>query len=137
MFALFEFCLCGKVLANLADTRHYVPPPVKQVAIQFPVYKNTELMVSPCRPEIDGYFGATAGEPVILEYAFSMDSYENANIDDALEHVREYVMDLIAGAVFPKTCKSRDLQVREVQLVGKVTGFRFDLEMHTDKIRKF
>lgn len=137
VLALYELCLGSFADASLADTRHYVPPPVKHVAIQFPVYKSSELMVSPCRPEIDGYFGGTSGQPIILEYAFSMDSYENANIDDALEQVREYVMDLVVGAVFPKTCKTRDLQVRELQLVGKVTGFRFDDKMKRDNLRKY
>jgi hypothetical protein len=115
-----------------ADERHFVQPHHKSASLDYPASKESALMLSACRPENDGYFGGTFGDPVVLQYAFEMESYVNAEITEALNAVREHVMDVTVASTFPAVCSYRELNVGTNELKG-VTGFQFGQDL--DSIR--
>jgi hypothetical protein len=47
------------------------------------------LMKSPCRPEYDGYFGATHGTPVELQYGFRLETMPLSSIMDMLDVIED------------------------------------------------
>jgi hypothetical protein len=130
-------CLAVETMEQAMDQRHNGPPPEKSVSMEYPTTTTAkaaaattgvqaqELMASPCRPEKDGYFGGTYGDPAILQYAFAMESRMNVDISKALFVIHGYVMDVTVATTFPTVCSSRDLSFRANENVSGVTGFQF------------
>ena len=99
-------------------------------------------MISPCKPERDGYFGSTSGNPTMIQYGFEIESIINrsADITDALDAIRERVMDVILSYSFPTICTlDRDLSTTNGSSsssnnnrtilsfkIDSVTGFHFE-----------
>lgn len=116
---------------SLVDERHGKVVPEKNYS---PVYTQSQvsyLMVSDCRPSMDGYFGGTYGRPVVIEYGFEMESEPTADLDHVIDVVHEHVMDSVLSTTFPNVCGfQRRLQKisekRGDDLRPKVTGFHFD-----------
>jgi hypothetical protein len=77
------------------------------------------LMQSPCRPEYDGYFGATYGVPVELQYGFRLETMPLSSIMDVLDVIEDKLVDDILGSSFPQICGYRRRQL------GHASGFRF------------
>jgi hypothetical protein len=77
------------------------------------------LMQSPCRPEFDGYFGATSGVPVELQYGFRLETMPLSSIMDVLDVIEDKLVDDILGSSFPQICGYRRRQL------GGASGFRF------------
>lgn len=48
----------------------------------YPVTYMSELMQSPCRPEENGYFGATYGIPSRLVYEFEMEASRGTKVEE-------------------------------------------------------
>jgi hypothetical protein len=79
------------------------------------------LMESPCRPESDGFFGATAGVPIVLTYGFRLETEPLASVVKILDIVEEKVVDSILSNAFPQMCGFR---VRRLD-GHSAFGFRF------------
>lgn len=79
------------------------------------------LMESPCRPESDGYFGATSGVPMVVTYQFQMESKPLSNVKKILDMLGDTVTDSILSQAFPKMCGFGDRLLKEYP----VSGFRF------------
>jgi hypothetical protein len=116
------------VAADLAQQRHDVPPINKHAENEYPiaVSQDSELMLSPCKPDTNGYFGGTFGTPSTIQYGFEIESIMNGDISDALDTIREHVMDIMVSFTFPSICNYRDLSSKDNNhnVVG-VTGFNF------------
>jgi hypothetical protein len=117
------------------EERHSTPPPDHDANPEFPQTKATLLMKTPCRPEVDGYFGGTYGRPVLLQYGFLMETSIHGDIDTALQAIDEFVMDTILSNVFPEVCDSQR-RLNSVAEKGRATGFKFNSET-IDMDRKF
>lgn len=104
-------------------------------------YPRTELsalMQSPCRPEENGYFGATYGIPSKIGYEFEVEARPGANLEQAVLVVQEHLMDVTLSITFPTICSYEgDGQppAKKPQDVV-ITGFRFGRE-ELDLSRKF
>jgi hypothetical protein len=114
------------------------------------------LMNSPCRPEEDGFFGATFGDPVRVQYGFQIEIEPLAPIMDILDVIEDKVVDSILMNAFPKMCgferrtatrglmggedgaqksSSSSLSSRKLNHVeGHPSGFRF---MKFEEVGKF
>lgn len=104
----------------------------------YPRTETSLLMQSPCRPEEDGYFGATYGIPSKILYEFEMETRAGADIDYAVEIVQEHLMDVVLSVTFPSICSyegdGRPPAKKTQDVV--ITGFRFGRE-ELDMSRKF
>lgn len=133
---LVAVVLVAQCSADLAEQRHNVPPPNRSAEMEYPASINSALMLSPCRPEKDGYFGGTYGDPAVLQYAFEMETdVNNAETSEALATVREHVMDVTVAATFPAVCSFRDLSASvALHDMKAVSGFQFGQDY--DAVRK-
>jgi len=137
MFFLLSGVFVATTCAELtANDRHFVAPLDKTAEIDYSKSVESALMLSQCHPEADGFFGGTFGEPAIFLYAFAMDSFVNADIASALEAVREHVIDTLVVNTFPDVCSYRELSKNKNKLDGRVTGFKFSLDLKADRKRK-
>lgn len=78
------------------------------------------LIESPCRPETDGFFGATYGEPVKISYGFRLEAQPLSPILEVLDVVEDKIVGGILTNSFPQLCgfqRSRRL--------ASASGFRF------------
>lgn len=78
------------------------------------------LMESDCRPEPDGYFGATFGEPMTIHYAFKLETQPLANVVGLLDIVEDKIVDIILQNAFPQVCG-----FRRRRLAYAASGVRF------------
>lgn len=62
------------------------------------------LMNSPCRPEYDGFFGATSGDPVRIQYGFNMEIRPLSPVMDILDIIEDKVVDFVLQSSFPEMC---------------------------------
>jgi hypothetical protein len=62
------------------------------------------LMDSPCRPEQDGFFGATSGDPVRVQFGFQLEIEPLADIMEILDVIEDKVVDSILMNTFPNMC---------------------------------
>jgi hypothetical protein len=131
------------IATELASHRHNIPPLNKNADIVYPVSQESEFMLSPCKPERNGYFGATYGEPTTLQYGFEIESNNNADISDALDSIRENVMDTMVSVTFPTVCSFQELSTTTTTttlpnvdggVVG-ITGLYFGQDF--DAVRKY
>ena len=90
------------------------------------------LMNSPCRPEHDGYFGATSGFPTEIHYGFKIETLPLASITNMLDIVEDRVVDGLIATSFPSLCGFRRRQLEsesDRRLSGEsttgATGFWF------------
>ena len=125
----------------LVNLRHKPPSFVRTAEIAFPRYSESALMVSPCHPEEDGYFGGTYGVPIEFEYVFQMESTPMAKIDKALLAVRDRVIDELVSDTFPQLCGMERIERRlqenshnEDATTPKsfISGFKFDRSPQID-----
>jgi len=65
------------------------------------------LMSSPCRPEEDGFFGATSGEPTRIQYGFQFEVKPFSVIMDILDVIEDKIVDSILMNTFPEMCGLR------------------------------
>jgi hypothetical protein len=77
------------------------------------------LMQSPCRPERDGFFGSTSGEPIELEYGFKLEMMPLAPFRNIMEAVTETLVDEVLATSFPQVCGFRRRKL------GRASGFWF------------
>jgi hypothetical protein len=82
------------------------------------------LMNTACRPETDGYFGSTYGQPLTLEYGFKLETQPLASITEILDAVDDYVVDATLSNSFPQMCGYRRRQL--ARELGRASGFWFD-----------
>ena len=88
-------------------------------------------MKSPCRPELDGYFGGTSGQPVELQYGFMIEGKPLAEVEHIVETVKERLMDEILSLSFPAICGYSDYSSKEEDNSGNskavtpANGFKF------------
>ena len=103
------------------------------------------LVRSPCRPEYDGFFGATSGDPIRIQYGFKVEVEPLSAIMDILDAIEDKIVDMILQSSFPDMCglhearKTRESfqapskilpHVEElgrslVNIAGHPSGFRF------------
>lgn len=93
------------------------------------------LMDSPCRPEFDGYFGATSGEYVRVQYGFRLEIQPLSKVMDLLDFVEDKIVDSVLMNAFPDLCglnrrrhteEASDKLIRGLEHVdGHPSGFRF------------
>lgn len=89
------------------------------------------LMKSPCRPEYDGFFGATYGDPISIRYGFRIETLPLSNIMDMLDVIEDKVVDSILSSTFPQMCgvHRRQLEQQPERKLGRqlshASGFRF------------
>jgi hypothetical protein len=81
------------------------------------------LMESPCRPEYDGYFGATHGEPIQIQYGFQLETQPLSSIMDLLDVVEDRVVDSILSNAFPSMCGYTHRQLS--RRLTAASGYRF------------
>ena len=65
------------------------------------------LMSSPCRPEYDGFFGATSGDPIRIQYGFQLEVQPLSAIMDILDIIEDKIVDSILQSSFPEMCGLR------------------------------
>jgi hypothetical protein len=82
-------------------------------------------MHSSCRPEKDGYFGSTSGEPSRLTFGFRLETKPLSSIVDMLDLVEDRIVDSVLSESFPQLCGFRRRQLSE----ARASGFRF-LTLH-------
>lgn len=129
--------------ASDISTRHNIPPVQKHASLAYPVSQESAFIISPCKPERDGYFGGTSGHPNMIQYGFEIESTieSSADIMDALDTIREHVMDVVLSYTFPAICViDRDVSTTDSNNDGNnnrtmtylsnniesVTGFHFE-----------
>lgn len=78
-------------------------------------------MHSTCRPETDGFFGSTYGEPVRLSYGFRIETKPLSSIVDMIDLVEDRIVDEILSKSFPNLCSFGGRRLSE----GRASGFRF------------
>ena len=103
--------------------RHYADAAPKEYTVDPAETYNTKfmaLMKSPCRPELDGYFGSTYGTPVEIQYGFKMETQPLAPISAILSAIDDNVVDNILMTTFPTMCG-----YSRRSLAGHATGFWF------------
>jgi hypothetical protein len=91
------------------------------------------LMDSPCRPEYDGFFGATSGDPIRLQYGFKVEVQPLSAIMDILDTIEDKIVDSILQSSFPEMCglhRARKTQESSQNRAlghvdGHPSGFRF------------
>ena len=83
------------------------------------------LMNSPCRPEYDGFFGATSGDPIRIQYGFQVEVEPLSAIMDILDTIEDKIVDSILQSSFPEMCGLR--RTRKTQ-----ESFRTILERSED-----
>jgi hypothetical protein len=62
------------------------------------------LMNSPCRPEYDGFFGATSGDPIRIQYGLQVEVQPLSAIMDILDTIEDKIVDSILQSSFPEMC---------------------------------
>ena len=62
------------------------------------------LMRSPCRPEYDGFFGATSGDPTRIQYGFKVEIEPLSAIMEILDTIEDKIVDKILQYSFPDSC---------------------------------
>lgn len=96
----------------------------------YPRTEMSALMQSPCRPEENGYFGATYGIPSKLYYEFEIESRRGTDLSQAILVVEEHLMDVVLAVTFPTICSyegdGRPPAKKDQDVV--ITGFRFGRE---------
>ena len=112
------------VLDKHSDVRHSMNDPPLELDVDATSTYNEKfmaLMESPCRPEDDGFFGATAGTPVIVTYHFRLEAEPLASAVKLLDIVEDKLIDSILSHEFPAMCG-----FRRRRLDGHTaSGFRF------------
>ena len=93
------------------------------------------LMKSPCRPEFDGFFGATSGDSVRIQYGFQLEIQPLSSIMDILNIVEDKIVDSVLQSSFPEMCGLRRTRKTEssendpkrslVHVNEHPSGFRF------------
>lgn len=78
------------------------------------------LMESACRPESDGFFGATYGDPVKITYGFRLEAHPLSSIVDLLDILEDKIVDDLLSNAFPEMCGFRRRLSHHV-----ASGFRF------------
>jgi hypothetical protein len=84
-------------------------------------------MKSPCRPEYDGYFGATYGNPIKIQYGFKLETLPLSSIMDLLDVIEDKTVDSVLSNTFPQMCGFRRRQLgRQLgRQLNHASGFRF------------
>lgn len=113
---------------ELKVLRHEHPPVDRDADPSYPVTEYSALMHSPCHPELDGYFGSTSGDPVVMRYTFELEATTFDHLDTALEALNQRVMDSVLAGVFPGVCDPDRPSITDVEISTKVTGFFFSPE---------
>lgn len=98
------------------------------------------LMNSPCRPEKDGFFGATSGDATRVQYGFQMEIHPFSITSEVLNVIEDKIVDSIIMNTFPNICgpsrtrtlpetttieSKGELNYRTAQKGGHPSGFRF------------
>lgn len=78
-------------------------------------------MKSSCRPEKDGYFGSTYGEPVRLTYGFRIETKPLSSIVDMIDLIEDRIVDSVLSKAFPTLCGYAGRRLN----TGRASGFRF------------
>lgn len=65
------------------------------------------LMNSPCRPEPDGFFGATSGAATRIQYGFDLEIEPLSDVMALLDVLEDMVVDAILMNTFPEMCGLR------------------------------
>jgi hypothetical protein len=110
-----------------------------------PMFDTTQFqfMASPCRPEMDGFFGSTSGTPMEIQFGFEMETEDEDNVESLLEEIEEQIIDVVLSAAFPNLCgyRRRQARARHLSMRGlsslesalaaqpRTTGFKFGSEM--------
>ena len=126
---------------SLVDLRHHPPDLDMTAELRFPQYAESALMVSPCQPAADGYFGGTSGKPVYFDYFFEMESSPTAALQKSLGQIRDGIMDDVVSDTFPQLCGLRR-SLQYVETAGSernslISGFRFGKTPAMDLSSKF
>jgi hypothetical protein len=120
----------------------------KQADLAYPRTEISEFMQSPCRPDEQGYFGATwstqSPTKIFYEFEIEMSAAEsipttnnnNNNIRQAVTIVQEHLMDVVLASTFPKLCafdKDKDGAAIASSSANQnnriaINGFRFGRE---------
>ena len=81
-------------------------------------------MTSSCRPEVDGFFGATSGDYIKVQYGFQVETQPLSQINNVLNVVKDHIVDSILINTFPEMCGSRrslhQIGGKEVEEGGQV-----------------
>eukprot|EP00977_Amphora_coffeiformis_P012560 scaffold3132_cov158-Amphora_coffeaeformis.AAC.5 len=104
----------------------------------YPKTEMSALMQSPCRPEENGYFGATYGIPSKLFYEFEIEFRHGTELSQAIMVIEEHLMDVVLSVSFPSICSyegdGRPPAKKTQDAV--ISGFRFGRE-ELDMSRKY
>lgn len=96
------------------------------------------LMNSPCRPELDGFFGATSGDAIRVEYQFRVEVQPLSAIMDILDAIEDRVVDSILQSSFPEMCglgRTENSDRSSLHTHGHPSGFRFYKFEEAEKCR--
>jgi hypothetical protein len=110
------------------------------------------LMNSPCRPEKDGIFGATSGEPFKIQYGLQLEIEPLSDIMTVLDAIEDLIVDSILMKTFPEMCGLRRRAQQSTSHVAKnnnrieesrnlahedehPSGFRFEKFQEVGKLR--
>lgn len=65
------------------------------------------MMTSSCRPEVDGFFGATFGDYMKIEYGFQIEIQPLSQVMTILDVIENKIVDSILMNSFPVMCGKR------------------------------
>ena len=129
LLALSAYRMMPTTEAVSDKARHSVDVSKQELNVKAIETYNTNfmaLMESPCRPEFDGYFGSTSGEPLEVQYGFKLETPPLSSIMDLLDVVEDRIVDSILVHSFPSQCGyRRRLQQQSRELSSAASGFRF------------
>eukprot|EP00527_Entomoneis_sp_CCMP2396_P003097 CAMPEP_0198138764 /NCGR_PEP_ID=MMETSP1443-20131203/2168_1 /TAXON_ID=186043 /ORGANISM="Entomoneis sp., Strain CCMP2396" /LENGTH=433 /DNA_ID=CAMNT_0043800691 /DNA_START=19 /DNA_END=1316 /DNA_ORIENTATION=- len=120
--------------------RHSAPFERRKADTAYPTTATTMLMLSPCRPDFNGYFGSTSKKgSTTFEYNFELDTSTGGDtkIDKILRVVDDAVMDAALAHTFPAICAFQEQQQRlDTGSRHSITGFYFGDEKSTKHIQQ-
>lgn len=83
--------------------------------------RNSYFLTKYCAPDVNGYYGSTAGTPLEINFAFEAETAPGADVDRVVEAIHESVETALLTTFFPTMCHKG-----AVPYDSHVTGFHFD-----------
>ena len=111
LFALATSLSLGLATSDMVDPNSQIRHSVNSRPLELNVDamatyndKFMALMESACRPETDGYFGATSGEPVKISFGFKLEAQPLSAIMNLIDIIEDKLVDNILSNSFPQIC---------------------------------
>ena len=146
----FALLLLVGAAATSGSIRHHDmnDKPIEMDVDAMATYRSKSLAVGGgCRPESDGYFGATSGPPSIIGYGFTMETTPLGSVKLIAEAIGDMITDAMLASAFPQICAFTITNLHDTtpsqsshnsrHLGGKANGFQFEEIVRTEGTMEF